>query len=379
MLNLLHEGTETLRVTLEVDEKGNGQWQPLSEVEVPAKQLVWQEFTAKEQGAWVRLKVDKPATALTAFFHYRNEDLRNESSAEMFSGLARPGDQSIQGGLIHARGFDFKTLRYLARHTGGDIGCYDLNGDLVMEPSQDAEGAAWVAEKVAIPQNVLSFDAASVVYEDEKGRWRLPRGSAAFDQASSLGDERIDREVCTERDLFNAAGTFFELPAENAGGVAKIRPVTTHNCRIKDYASFRGLLVLSGIRADAKGEHIIRSADGKAALWAGAVDDLWQMGKPRGFGGPWKDTAVKANEPSDPYLMTGYDRKTLTVSHTANKEVHVRIEVDLTGTGLWCSFAELEVPSKGKVEYEFPKAFSAYWLRLVSNQDCSATGQLVYE
>ena len=39
------------------------------------------------------------------------------------------------------------------------------------------------------------------------------------------------------------------------------------------------------------------------------VDDLWRLGKPRGIGGPWKNTEVKAGEPSDPYVMTAYDRK----------------------------------------------------------------------
>ena len=54
--------------------------------------------------------------------------------------------------------------------------------------------------------------------------------------------------------------------------------------------------------------HIVRSADGQAALWLGVSDDLWQAGKPRGSGGPWKDTPVLANVPSDPFLITGFDR-----------------------------------------------------------------------
>ena len=26
------------------------------------------------------------------------------------------------------------------------------------------------------------------------------------------------------------------------------------------------------------------------SVWAGAIDDLWSMGKPTGKGGPWKNT-----------------------------------------------------------------------------------------
>ena len=67
-------------------------------------------------------------------------------------------------------------------------------------------------------------------------------GGLVHDAPGALGPERVDREVCTERDLFNCHGTFYELPAENAGGFAKVRPVTTHNRRVHDYCSYRGLL-----------------------------------------------------------------------------------------------------------------------------------------
>jgi len=35
-------------------------------------------------------------------------------------------------------------------------------------------------------------------------------------------------------------------------------------------------------------DRVIRSDDGKAAVWAGVIDDLWKLGKPHGSGGPWK-------------------------------------------------------------------------------------------
>jgi hypothetical protein len=82
--------------------------------------------------------------------------------------------------------------------------------------------------------------------------------------------------------------------------------------------------------------------------------------KPVGVGGPWKDTAVKAGEPSDPCLMTGFDKKSLTLS--ADKAVKVRVEVDLTGTGLWRTWQTLDVTPGKATEYRFPDAFSAYWV-----------------
>ena len=206
------------------------------------------------------------------------------------------------------------------------------------------------------------------------------KGDATFDASGVLGDERVCREVCTERDLFNAAGTFYELPAENAGGFAKVRPITTHNRRIKDYASYRGLLVLSGLTDDAKArEHIIRSDDGNAALWVGAVDDLWKFGKARGVGGPWKNTTVKAGETSDPYLMTGYDNKRLVLSHTSNETVKIRVEADIAGTGVWVLYREFSVAPGQRASHSFPDAFSAYWVRVSADKPTVATAVFYYE
>lgn len=372
-LHLTHDGNETVTFTLEIDVRGNGQWQPLREVKVNALGYAWTIFTEKETGAWIRIKPDRDAPKTTAFFHYRNADLRSPNAAEMFTGIAGPQDKKINGGLVYARGAGLKTLRYMTN----DGECYDMGADLKLAPVDDKAGVDYARKSFPIPKNVLSVDAASVLYEDEKGRWRLPKGDAAFDQPGALGDERVSREVCTERDLFNAHGTFYELPAENAGGFAKVRPVATHNRRIKDYCSYRGLLIISGITDDAKGEHILRSSDGKAALWAGVVDDLWQFGKPRGTGGPWKDTPVKKDVPSDPYLMTGYDHKQLML--TSDRDTTIVVQIDLSGTGQWVDHEAFEVRAGQPVEYTFPEAYSAYWLRTVSTTDCTAGAQLVYK
>jgi hypothetical protein len=380
-LHLTHQETVPVVFTLEVDQKGDNEWTTLRTLEVPAQGYVWTAFTARETGAWVRIKASRKAAKATAFFHYRNLDDRGTNAPSLFAGVARPGDAAVSGGLLLVRGAEFRTLRFVAQQGSRDLGAYDLNGELLLQATNDPTGAAWTRQNAAIPTNVLTVDAASVIYEDAQGRWRLPKGSAAYDQPSPLGDERICREVCTERDLFNAYGTFYELPAENAGGFAKIRPLTTHDRRIKDYASYRGMLFLSGISADAPADnpHIIRSADGRCALWAGVVDDLWQLGKPRGRGGPWHNTKVQAGVPSDPYLMTGYDHKHLTLSHQSSSPVKMRVEVDLAGLGQWVVYQEFTVPPGQPVQHQFADAFSAYWVRCVASQETTATATLVYE
>jgi hypothetical protein len=131
--------------------------------------------------------------------------------------------------------------------------------------------------------------------------------------------------------------------------------------------------------AGAASAHIVRSEDGQVALWVGAVDDLWQLGKPRGTGGPSHNTTVRAGEPSDPYLMTGYDRKRLLLTHTSPQPVRMRVEVDISGTGGWVTYREFEVNPGRSVEHVFPEGFSAYWVRTVASADTTATAQFTYE
>lgn len=56
----------------------------------------------------------------------------------------------------------------------------------------------------------------------------------------------ICREVATERDLLYVGGVFYELPAENAGGFAELRPIALSDEPIRSIAVDRGLVVING-------------------------------------------------------------------------------------------------------------------------------------
>jgi hypothetical protein len=185
----------------------------------------------------------------------------------------------------------------------------------------------------------------------------------------------------TERQLFDAYGTLYELPYDISGGIAKIRPIATHNLPIYDFASWRGMLVLSGTNtqaADPADPHLRISSDGKASVWVGAIDDLWQLGKPRGDGGPWQNTAVTAGVASDPYLFHGYDQRRLKLSHDSATSVAFTIELDITGEGDWVVYQSLPVAAGQTLEHEFPVGFGARWLRIRADHDVHASAQLSY-
>lgn len=392
MLHLAHDADEAVTFTLEVDRAGDGRWTKLRELTVPAAETrasgaavspasgdgrapgyAWTIFAPEEKGAWIRLRTSRDLPRATALFACRNADRRPTAPDAKFDGIARAGTKAPIGGLLHARGGGRQTLGVAV---GGAF--YEMGPDMVLRRSDEPGAAAWMEAHVAIPRDAVAFDAASAIYTDEQGkRWRLPRGAADLDERG-LG--RVVREVCTERDLLNCAGTFFELPAENAGGIAKVRPVATHLRHTVDYASWRGLLVMSGIDAGAAASrHLIRSEDGKTAVWVGGVDDLWAFGKPVGVGGPWRETAVKAGAPSNPYLMSGYDRKTLALSHRGAQAVTMKVEVDVSGAGHWLTWAEIAVPAGRTVERRFADGFQAYWVRVTADASTTATAWLVYE
>lgn len=384
-LHLGHDAESEVVFNLEVDREGKGQWESLRTIAVSPTGYRWVSFDDNERGTWVRLSVDRACQA-TAWFAYRDIDHRSNEPDVRFTGLARLGDDAWTGALVYA-GDQRTGLQVLTtRQDGGrqETGpAFHMGSDMQLSRARSRSTSDWMQEHVAIPQDVISVDRSSVLYVDDQGnRFRLPIGFAGHLKHQHLkGKLRVAREVCTERDLFQAAGIFYELPARNAGGFPKVRPIATHPFLIQDYCTWRGLMVLSGVAMGriTDNPHIIRSQDGTCALWVGAVDDLWTMGKARGQGGPWFYSEVKANETSDPYLMTGFDRKSLELSHTADEPVQFRAEVDISGEGHWVPCGQWTVTVNETRQYSFPKGFSAYWIRFTTDRDTRATAMLTYE
>ena len=385
-VHLSHASVESVVFAFEVDRSGNDEWSVLKKVTVDPETAVWHAFAPEDEGVWVRLSANRDLKNASAQFQYSNEDVRPTTRDAIFSGLAAPSSESVSGGIVFVRGKGRKVLGYCGTQVvdGNEVGrgFYELDAELNLKLTHDIEAESWALTELGVQSDVLESLPGSVVYTDDEGqRWHLPRGDDAFDSEGLLGAERVDREVVTERDLFNCHGTFYELPARNAGGFAKIRPICTHNLRVKDYCSYRGMLILTGVDADAPGDnpHIIRSEDGKVALWAGVVDDLWKLGRPVGKGGPCQDTKVEAGKPSEPYLMTGYEKKSVELSHKSDSSLSLTLQVDIDGAGTWVDYQSFDVPAGKVVTHDFPAGFSAYWVRAVSDRDATVSTIFTYE
>jgi hypothetical protein len=139
------------------------------------------------------------------------------------------------------------------------------------------------------------------------------------------------------------------------------------------------LFAIAGIPDNAAtNTHVYRSDDGQAALWFGNVDDLWRMGAPRGVGGPWKNSAITNGVVSDPYLMFGYERKELELSHSHAAPVTFTVEVDFAADNSWSEYARFTVAPGQTLRHVFPDGYSAHWVRVKSDTTTTATAQFTY-
>ena len=381
---LKNHGKEQISITLEVDKLGNGVWQMLKKITLPAAGSLVIPFSVETPGEWIRVKSDQ-AAVVSASFVYGNNKAFAPRSVALMNGLSSPADHKSMGGLMLALGEDKRKLGILANVSSHGstqaTGYYEMDSLMQIVPVSDTAAVNIISGKVSIPAQVVTMEPASILLVDGAGRrWRLPKGDELYKGLTDQQALRICREVATERDLFNCAGTFYELPSENADGFAKIRPVTTHGLRINDYASFRGMLVMTGVNPEknAANNHIFVSADKQASVWAGVIDDLWKMGKPTGKGGPWLNSTVSAGVTSDPYLFGGYDKRSVALSHQSSSAIDFTIQLDATGDGVWYDYKTMSVPAGKTIQYQFPDQVQSKWIRLVINQSATVSAQFDY-
>lgn len=73
--------------------------------------------------------------------------------------------------------------------------------------------------------------------------------------------------------------------------------------------------------------------------------------------------SVHKGQPSEPFLMTGFDKKVLHVK--TDKPAGVDIEIDFLGDGSWERYERIETGAAG-------------WVRLIPTSDCTATAEFIY-
>jgi hypothetical protein len=396
VVHLAHGGKEPVTFTLQAaDGKA---WEKVSQVTVPAKSHAFHVLPENVRRSWIRVVADRDASDVTAVFRYGTRG-GQVTDVGLFNALPdatskEPWTAAVLRGAEEAE----LPLDVLATHVSDGKGNgtqawrISMNDDhgFAAKRLEEDDPAATFLRKKAVPESpTVEFDAASVILREGDRVFRLPKPldpavAAAYEKPFASGWPRGLREVVTERALLNAAGTFYVVPRTTSGGAAKMQPVCSHGKMISDFCSWRGLLVLGGVRDGATGDPRViggrGSADAGAPVWVGDIDELWKFPKPTGRGGPWHKTAVKAGEPSDPYLLAGYQPTSFEVSNDGEEggeTVTFRVEIDPTGDGKWFLHDTIEL--EGGCAVIGLGVAAAHWVRLVADRDCIATATFTCE
>ena len=298
-------------------------------------------------------------------------DLPQGATAHFKGGFTANGRVVVANNTYHEE-------EYLGARAGGRLAEWDGQEWTILEqkPFVEVYGKGPRGAAYGDPIFAIGWDRASVILKlFASGEWktyRLPKGSHSFDHAWNTEWFRI-REAQTERFLMDAHGLFYELPVlVYEGKTWGIKPICYHLRIVPDFCYWQGLFVMAGNQTD------VAVGQPQSGLWFGSIDDLWQFGKPQGWGGPWWEEEVEADEVSVPFLMTGFNSKVVHLAHDAARTVKFTIQVDFLGNGTWKTYKEVSVDAKGYTHHEFPPGFSAHWVRVKVDTGCRATVYFVY-
>lgn len=321
------------------------------------------------------LELDLQTLEVSELFNLLEElDVAGDAYSHFKAGYANNGKIFVTNNTYDER--DFSTDKQ-----DGRLAMYDGNSWQIIDKNPYVEVTG---RRGALSDAVFAtgWDRASaklmVLVNDEWTTYRLPKASHTFDHMFTTEWPRI-REVETERFLMDAHFMFYELaPMAYEGKVWGVRPISTHLRMIPDFCSWQGMLVLAGNQTTPIFNENIWAGEPQSNLWFGKTDDLWNFGKPAGWGGPWFRDLARGGVPSDPYLMTGFDHKVLHMSHTADKPIRFDVEIDFVGTQEWVNYGSFEAGAQGYTHHVFPDGFSAHWVRVTASDDCIANVQFIY-
>lgn len=282
------------------------------------------------------------------------------------------------GKKVYVANNSYYEEEYLLKREAGRLAEWDGSKWVIIDrnPYVEISGKHWGADFYGNSLFATGWDRSSAILKFLKnGVWktyRLPKASYAYDHAWNTEWMRI-REANTERFLMDLHGIFYEIPTISyQGNIMGIRPISNHLRIVPDFIHWRGMFVMGSDQADKS------TGQPQSGLWFGNMDDLWSFGKPKGVGGPWYESNVRHGEVSDPYLMNGFDKKTLHITNNGHKEIEVTIYVDYLSNDTWNIYKTFKVAARSYAYHVFEDGFSAQWLKAKVNLATEISLQLTY-
>ncbi len=340
-------------------------------------------YASMEEGFY---EVDVRSLAVTELF--RDEQIKEPFRRADLPGYHGKGLFSGQGRLVYANNGENSPLARLKPDIpSGALAEWDGRNDrwTVVRRNQFTEvtgpgGISGNEKPDTDPIWTVGWDHRSLILMVlDAGRWhsyRLPKASHSYDGAHGWNTEwpRI-RDIGEQDLLMTMHGTFWRFPrtfsAANSAGLA---PRSNYLKVLGDFARWGDRIVL-GCDDTALSEFLNkRRAKGKLAGPGQSQSNLWfidpaqldRFGPAIGRGAVWLDEAVKANEPSDPFMFTGYEQRMLHLAHDAGVPVTFTIEVDRAGNGQWTTLRTFDVPASGYAWTMFAEQEKGTWARIKS-------------
>jgi len=178
--------------------------------------------------------------------------------------------------------------------------------------------------------------------------------------------------------LADIAGILYQLqfeynPAAGLGQLGGLRPkpISRHNQRIFEFSIWQGLIGFGreDLYPQATGGGSGDTGFPNTGLDFYREEDLWNWGDLKGYGGVWKNTSVGAGETSDPFLINGFDQKTIHLETDAATDY--TIQVDPIGDGSWKNYDTVSFSGAGYDAYIMTG--DAVWVRVKSSNAVTAT------
>lgn len=238
-------------------------------------------------------------------------------------------------------------------------------------------GGIYGASNDAAPAWSIGWDKRSVILKlldaDKWYTYRLAKSTHAYDHWGGWYTEwpRI-REIGDNKMLMDMHGMFYNFPKTfSRANSAGISPISNHLRYVPDFCNWNGKLILATDETTILENPM--AGRSQSNLWFGTADELKQWGATNGWGGPWLNDAVKAGQPSDAFLVNGFGKKVLHLSHNADEATTFTLEIDKAGNNKWQTYKKIIVPAKGYQYFIFPAGFLSNWIRIKSNKNCIAS------
>ncbi len=328
-------------------------------------------FFTMEEGLY---EVDVYSLEVNRIYQDGNTRTPPDVAGPLLPGYHGKGAYTSQNHLVVANNGEYAWKNTLE---SGCLAEWDGSNWKVIDRKQFTEvtgpGGLYGNDKVDDPIWSIGWDTRSLILKvRDQGEWstfRLPKASFTYDGRHGWHTEwpRI-RDIGKDKWLMTMHGMFWEFPPDfSRSQISGIEPISSYLKVIPDFARWQGMLVMGCDDASMFDNSLVGQP--QSNLWFVQPDQLDQFGPRIGFGGPWISDQVKAYDPSDPFLISGFDRIMIFSNQQSVETLNISVEKRLRGATNWEKIEQIELKKGIPGINIFTNSGEDEWIRFTTDQD----------